>query len=193
MQQCREKIKELRQPYHKAREANHRSSGAPKTFRFYEKLNAILSGDSISITNSPLDTLEAAEREGKLEAEILDEEVELEEDVELPAALPGGAGSQELFSTPEVLGGEQEADETLAAKTLRNTPRTPANQLRQIRKKLRHSKKDMFREVLQRDERQTRESEECWEADAAFASDRADDKSDGGSDRDAQVFDTAAD
>ncbi|EMP33317.1 hypothetical protein UY3_09547 [Chelonia mydas] len=43
----------------------------------------------------------------------LDEEVELEEDVVLPAGSPGGAGSQELFSTPEVLNGEQEADEML--------------------------------------------------------------------------------
>ncbi|EMP28692.1 hypothetical protein UY3_14205 [Chelonia mydas] len=89
---------------------------------------------------------------------MLDEEVELEEDVELPAGLPGGAGSQELFSTPEVLYGEQEADET------------PAQTFK------RRSKEDMFREVLQPDERQTRECKECWEAErqnrkenAAFA------------------------
>ncbi|EMP33163.1 hypothetical protein UY3_09725 [Chelonia mydas] len=105
-QQYKVKIKELRQAYQKAREANHRSGGAPKTFRFYKELNAILGGDSTSIADSPVDTSEAAERGGNLEAEILDEEVELEEDVELPAGSPGGAGSQELFSTPEVLCGE---------------------------------------------------------------------------------------
>ncbi|EMP37849.1 Protein CIP2A like protein [Chelonia mydas] len=103
MQQCRAKIKELRQ-------ANHCSGGAPKTCHFYKELNAIL-GDPTSIADSPMDTSQAAERAGNLEAEILDEEVELEEDVEFPAGSPGGAGSQELFSTPEVLYGEKEADE----------------------------------------------------------------------------------
>ncbi|EMP30562.1 hypothetical protein UY3_12311 [Chelonia mydas] len=67
-----------------------------------------------SIANSPVDTSQAAERGGNLQAEILDEEIKLEEDVELPAGLPGETVSQELFSTPEVLNREQEADEMLA-------------------------------------------------------------------------------
>ncbi|XP_077678806.1 uncharacterized protein LOC144268090 [Eretmochelys imbricata] len=107
MQQCTAKIKEVRQAYYKAKE-NHRSGGAPKTCRFYKELNAILSGDPTSIADSPVDTSQAAERGGNLEAEILDEEVELEEDVVLPAGLPGSAGSQELFSTPQELIWEQE-------------------------------------------------------------------------------------
>ncbi|EMP31924.1 hypothetical protein UY3_10962 [Chelonia mydas] len=57
-----------------------------------------------------MDTLLAAERGGNPQAEILDQEVKLEEDVVLPAGLPDGAGSQELFSTTEVLNREQEAD-----------------------------------------------------------------------------------
>uniref|UniRef100_A0A452GGC1 Myb/SANT-like DNA-binding domain-containing protein n=1 Tax=Gopherus agassizii TaxID=38772 RepID=A0A452GGC1_9SAUR len=61
-QQCSVKIKELRQAYHKVREANHCSGGAPKTCRFYKELNAILGGDPISIADSPVDTSEAAER-----------------------------------------------------------------------------------------------------------------------------------
>ncbi|EMP38405.1 hypothetical protein UY3_04394 [Chelonia mydas] len=113
MQQCRAKIKELRQAYHKLQEANYRSSGAPKTCHFYKELNAILDGDPTSIADSPVDTSEAAERGENPEAEILDEEFELEEDVELPAGSLDGARSQELFSTPEVLKGEQEADEAL--------------------------------------------------------------------------------
>nr|XP_042698026.1 uncharacterized protein LOC112059694 isoform X2 [Chrysemys picta bellii] len=113
MHQCRAKIKELRQAYHKVREANHRSSGAPKTCRFYKELNDILGGDPTSIADCPVDTSHAAESGDNLEAEIVNEEVELEEDVVLPAGSPSGAGSQELFSTPEVLNGEQEADETL--------------------------------------------------------------------------------
>ncbi|EMP38031.1 hypothetical protein UY3_04790 [Chelonia mydas] len=54
--QCRAKIKELRQVYHKAREANHRSSAAPKTCRFYKELDAILGGDLTSTAKSPVDT-----------------------------------------------------------------------------------------------------------------------------------------
>ncbi|XP_034641258.1 uncharacterized protein LOC117884716 [Trachemys scripta elegans] len=200
MQQCRAKIKDLRQAYNKAWDENHRSGGVPKTCRFYKELNAILSGDPTSTVDNLLDTLEAAERGGNLEAEIWDEEVELEEDVELPAGLPGGSGRQELFSTPEVLNGEQEADETLA-QTLRNTPHTPTDWLWQIRKNPRHSKEDVFQEVLQHEERQTRECKECWEAErhdrkdnAAFARQVAEWLlSYGGSDRDAQVFDIAAD
>ncbi|EMP31190.1 Zinc finger and SCAN domain-containing protein 29, partial [Chelonia mydas] len=63
-QQCRAKIKELRQAYHKAGEVNHRSGGAPKTCRFCKELNAILGGDPTSIANSPVDTSQAAERGG---------------------------------------------------------------------------------------------------------------------------------
>ncbi|EMP28109.1 hypothetical protein UY3_14759 [Chelonia mydas] len=110
-----------------------------------------------------MDTSEAAEREGNPEADILDEEVELEEDVVFPAGSPRGDSSQELFSTPEVLNGEQEADET-PAQTLRNTSHTTADQLRQIKKNPRRNKEDMFWEVLQCDEIQTRERKECWEA-----------------------------
>ncbi|KAG6931098.1 zinc finger with KRAB and SCAN domains 2 [Chelydra serpentina] len=106
--QCRVKIKELRQVYQKAWETNHRSGGVPKTCNFYKELNAILGGDPTSITDSPMDTSQAAERGGNPQVEILDEEVELEEDIVPPAGSPGWAGSQELFSTPEVLNAEQE-------------------------------------------------------------------------------------
>ncbi|XP_065413503.1 myb/SANT-like DNA-binding domain-containing protein 2 [Chrysemys picta bellii] len=43
-QQCRVKIKELRQAYHKAREANGRSGAQPQTCRFYTELHAMLGG-----------------------------------------------------------------------------------------------------------------------------------------------------
>ncbi|EMP31204.1 hypothetical protein UY3_11626 [Chelonia mydas] len=87
------------------------------------ELDAILSSDPTSITKSPVDTsegTEAAERGSNPEDEVTDEEVVLDEDVQLPVGSPSGAGSQELFSTPEVfsqsqqlLSGEQEAgDET---------------------------------------------------------------------------------
>ncbi|EMP26932.1 Zinc finger and SCAN domain-containing protein 29 [Chelonia mydas] len=43
--QCNVKIKELKQPYQKARESNHCSGAAPKTCYFYKELDAILSSD----------------------------------------------------------------------------------------------------------------------------------------------------
>ncbi|XP_039386727.1 zinc finger and SCAN domain-containing protein 29-like [Mauremys reevesii] len=153
-QQCRANIKELRQAYPKAWEVNYRSDGAPKTCRFYQELNAILSGDPTSIADSPVDTSHAAERVGSSQAEILDEEVELEEDVKLPAGSPSGAGSQELLATPEVLNGEQEADEV---PDLEEHTTLPMDWLWQIRKNPGCRKEDMFWELLQCDETHTRE------------------------------------
>ncbi|XP_034610056.1 zinc finger and SCAN domain-containing protein 29-like [Trachemys scripta elegans] len=103
--QCREKTKELRKAHHKTREANCHSSASPTTCRFYKELDAILGGYPTSIAKIPVDTsegTEAAERGHNPEDEVIDEEVELDEDVQLPAGLLGGAGGQELFSTPVV-------------------------------------------------------------------------------------------
>ncbi|EMP35935.1 Zinc finger and SCAN domain-containing protein 29 [Chelonia mydas] len=120
--QCRVKIKELRQPYQKEREANHRSGAAPKTCWFYKELDAILGGDPTSTAKSPVDIsvdVEAEERGPNPEDEVIDEEVELDDNVELPVGLLSGAGSQELFNTPEVyqsqqlFSGEQEAGEEM--------------------------------------------------------------------------------
>ncbi|EMP33952.1 hypothetical protein UY3_08904 [Chelonia mydas] len=95
-----------------------RCSGAsPKTCRFCKQLDAILGGNPTSIAKSAVDTSEGTDAEDK----VIDEEVELDEDVQLQAGSPGGAGSQELFSIPEVssqsqqsLFGEQEAGDEMA-------------------------------------------------------------------------------
>ncbi|EMP34786.1 Immunoglobulin superfamily member 3 [Chelonia mydas] len=55
-QQCRMKIKELRQAYQKTREVNSRSGSAPQTCRFYEKLHAILGGDPTTTPKRFVDT-----------------------------------------------------------------------------------------------------------------------------------------
>ncbi|EMP34859.1 Zinc finger and SCAN domain-containing protein 20 [Chelonia mydas] len=172
--QCREKIKEPRQGYHKAREAHHCSSASPNSCRFCKELDAILGGDPTSSAKSPVDTLErttAAERGPNPEDELTDEEVELDEDMQLPAGSLDGAGSQELFSTPEVssqsqqlFSGEQEAGDETPHVALRNTPRTPAECLCPLRKGPRHSKENMFPEVLQSSNAERRECKECWEA-----------------------------
>ncbi|XP_074922648.1 calcyphosin-2 isoform X2 [Chelonoidis abingdonii] len=157
--QCRVKIKELRQAYHKARGANHPSGASPKTCRFCKELDANLGGDPISIAKSPMDTLEgteAAEGGPNLENEVIDEEVELDEDVQLPTGLPSGAGSQELFfilemssQSQQLLSDEQEAGDETPDVAFRNTHPIAAEHLHQIRKRPRHSKEDMFQEVLQ--------------------------------------------
>ncbi|EMP38395.1 Zinc finger and SCAN domain-containing protein 29 [Chelonia mydas] len=51
-QQCHVKIKELRQAYQKAREANSHSGAEPLTCWFYNKLRAILRGDPYSTPTS---------------------------------------------------------------------------------------------------------------------------------------------
>ncbi|XP_065414738.1 uncharacterized protein LOC135973788 [Chrysemys picta bellii] len=170
----RAKIKELRQVYHKAREANHRSDATPKTCQFYKELDAFLSGDPTSTAKSPVDTsvsLEVMERGPNPKNKVIDGEVELDDDVQLPAGSPGGAGSQELFSTPEVssqsqqlLSSEREAGEETPDVAFRNTPHTPAERLHQIRKRPRCSKDNMFWEVLHGSNAEIREHKECWEA-----------------------------
>ncbi|EMP38044.1 hypothetical protein UY3_04803 [Chelonia mydas] len=102
----------------------------------------------------------AAERGRNPEDEVIDEEVELEEDVQFPAGSPDGAGSQELFSTPEV---SSQSQQLLSSESEAGDD-TPAEHLHQIRKRTRRSKEDMFREALQCSNAEKREQKECWEA-----------------------------
>ncbi|EMP35271.1 hypothetical protein UY3_07564 [Chelonia mydas] len=90
--QCKAKIKELRQAYHKAMESNCRSDASSKMCWFYKELDAILSGD-LTTTTSPLDTsagLEVVERGPNPEDKVTDDEVELDDDVELEQGDPVG-------------------------------------------------------------------------------------------------------
>ncbi|EMP41853.1 hypothetical protein UY3_00888 [Chelonia mydas] len=78
---------------------------------------------SLPTAKSPVDTsegMEVAERALNPKDEVIDEVVELDEDVQLPAGSPSGAGSHEPFSTPEVssqshqsLSREQEAGDEM--------------------------------------------------------------------------------
>ncbi|CAM4708700.1 unnamed protein product, partial [Lepidochelys olivacea] len=117
--------------------------------------------------------VEAVERGSNPEDEVIDEEVESDDDVQLPVGSSGGASSQELFSTPEVsrqsqqlLSGEQEAGDKMPETMWPSgtPPSTLAKHLRQITKRPRRSKEDMFREVLHCSSAEKRECKECWEA-----------------------------
>ncbi|XP_074984951.1 zinc finger and SCAN domain-containing protein 32-like [Caretta caretta] len=70
--QCRVKLKELRQAYQKTREANGRSGSEPQTCRFYDELHAILGG---SATTTPAVLFDAFNGDGgNTEAGFGDEE-----------------------------------------------------------------------------------------------------------------------
>ncbi|KAG6938520.1 hypothetical protein G0U57_005780, partial [Chelydra serpentina] len=163
--QCKVKRKELRQEYHKAREANRRSGAAPKTCRFYKELEAIFGGDPTSTAKSPVDTLEgteAAEREPNPE----DEEVELDDDVELPVG-QAARNRSALWSCLASLSSCSPVSKKQERRRLMwpsGTPHIPAECLHQIRKCPRRSKKDMFQEVLHSSKAEKRERKEWREA-----------------------------
>ncbi|EMP28723.1 Zinc finger and SCAN domain-containing protein 29 [Chelonia mydas] len=101
--QCRVKVKELQNAYHKAREANCCSGTVPMSCQFYKELDAILGGDPTSTEKDPVDTslpCVPVESGPSQEEAILDEQgagdPEAEDDSESRDAC-----SQELYSTPE--------------------------------------------------------------------------------------------
>ncbi|EMP26378.1 Zinc finger and SCAN domain-containing protein 20 [Chelonia mydas] len=109
--QCRVKVKELQNAYHKAQEANHRSSAMPMSCWFCKELDVILGGDPTSTVKVPVDTSVAhlpVENGPSQEEEILDEDVagerdrEAEDDSEVRDTC-----RQELISTPEKAGQSQ--------------------------------------------------------------------------------------
>ncbi|XP_053875412.1 uncharacterized protein LOC128832239 [Malaclemys terrapin pileata] len=155
--QCRVKVKELRNAYHKACEANRRSGAAPTTCRFYKELDAILGGDPTSTLGTTMDTLEPSatrqEQEEEEEEQSGSKGAEAEEDT--PESLD--ACSQELFSSQEEGGqsqrpvlGEGQTPEAVPNATLRSQPfvLSPAERLQRIRKRPRRSKEDMLHEVM---------------------------------------------
>ncbi|EMP23991.1 Zinc finger and SCAN domain-containing protein 29 [Chelonia mydas] len=76
--QCRVKVKELWNAYHKAWEANCRSGAAPRSYRFYKELDAILNGDPTSTAKTTVDTSVGripVESGPSQEEEILDKNV----------------------------------------------------------------------------------------------------------------------
>ncbi|EMP28747.1 hypothetical protein UY3_14133 [Chelonia mydas] len=108
--ECRVKVKELRNAYHKAWEANRCSSAAPTSCRFYKELNTILCGDptstvAISVARMPVKSGPSQEKEILHEDLEGDGDPEAEDDSEVRDAC-----SQELFSTPEEASQSQMSD-----------------------------------------------------------------------------------
>ncbi|XP_074828122.1 myb/SANT-like DNA-binding domain-containing protein 7 [Natator depressus] len=98
-QQCRMKIKELRQAYQKTREVNSRSGSAPQTCRFYEKPHAILGGDPTTTPKRFVDTSqEPWVTSGNNKEDTVDEEEGNVRQASRGSILPD---NQELFLTLE--------------------------------------------------------------------------------------------
>ncbi|EMP30054.1 hypothetical protein UY3_12827 [Chelonia mydas] len=100
--QCRVKVKELRNAYHKVQEANHHYGATSTSCWFDKELDVILSDDPTSTAKATVDTLMArmpVESGPSQAEEILDADVkgdpEAEDDLEARDAC-----SQELFSIP---------------------------------------------------------------------------------------------
>ncbi|EMP34511.1 hypothetical protein UY3_08340 [Chelonia mydas] len=104
--QCRVKVKELWNAYHKVREANHHSSAAPTSCRFYKDLDVILSSEPTSTAKTTVDTSVArmsVDSGPSQEEEILDEDGEGD-----PEAVDESEACSQLFFIPEAASQSQE-------------------------------------------------------------------------------------
>ncbi|XP_053861147.1 SRRM2 protein homolog rsr-2-like [Malaclemys terrapin pileata] len=155
-EQCRVKVKELRQAYQKTKEANGRSGSEPRTCRYYAELHAILGGaatttpplfvDSGSgIVSTPEDSADGVEED--------EEEDELAESTQ-HSILPN---SQDLFLTLTEVPSQasqastQDSDPmegTSAAANSSSLP-PPSRRLSQIRRRKKKTREDMFSEIMQ--------------------------------------------
>ncbi|XP_065416053.1 pre-mRNA-splicing factor CWC22 homolog [Chrysemys picta bellii] len=158
--QCRVKVKELRQAYQKTKEANGRSGSEPRTCRFYAKLHAILggaatttqpvivdSGSGIVSSATPEDSADGGEEEEE------EEEDELAESTQ-HSVLPN---SQDLFLTlTEVPSQPSQAstqdpdpmEGTSAAANSSSLP-PPSRRLSQIRRRKKRTRDEMFSEIME--------------------------------------------
>ncbi|XP_053881303.1 uncharacterized protein LOC128835725 [Malaclemys terrapin pileata] len=154
--QCRVKVKELRQAYQKTKEANGRSGSEPWTRRFYAELHAILGGAATTTppvtVDSGLGIVSSATHEDSADGEE-EEEDELAESTQ-HSVLPN---SQDLFlSLTEVPSQPSQAsiqdhdpmEGTSAAANFSSLP-PPSRRLSQIRHRKKRTRDEMFAEIME--------------------------------------------
>ncbi|XP_065438480.1 uncharacterized protein LOC135981118 [Chrysemys picta bellii] len=152
-QQCRVKIKELRQAYHKAREAKGRSSAEPQTCHFYAELHAMLGG---AATTTPTVCYDAVTGETHREEGSGYEEDEDEDNVDSSqqqgSRETGFPNSQDMFITldlepvtPELTQGVLPDPEGTQGTSAANV--SPSQRLVKIRRRKRQTQDDMFTEL----------------------------------------------
>ncbi|KAM9143853.1 uncharacterized protein ACDP82_007573 [Pangshura tecta] len=157
--QCRVKVKELRQAYHKTKEANGRSGAGPKTCRFYTELHAILGGCVTSTpplsVDSEVGVVISAMAEDYVDGEDDDEEAD-EDDLAESTQLSISPNSQELFLTQTELPSQpsqatipdNEAMEGTSAANF-SSILTPSRRLSHIRWREKKTREEMFSEIME--------------------------------------------
>ncbi|XP_043367882.1 uncharacterized protein LOC122459552 [Dermochelys coriacea] len=158
-EQCRTKIKELRQAYQKAKEVKGHSGSQSHTYRFYCELHAIMECDATTTPTMSVDTCKGGVAQSK-EDELLEDEVEEEE--EDSAQVTSGesvfSSSQELLLTleptasPHSQGGLPDHDpgEGTSGANVSTWPlSTPSQRLVQIRRWKKRTRDDMFANLIQ--------------------------------------------
>ncbi|XP_065423515.1 uncharacterized protein LOC135975654 [Chrysemys picta bellii] len=151
--QCRVKVKELRQAYQKTKEANGRSRSEPRTCRFYAELHAILGGAATTtppvIVDSGSGIVSSATPEDSADGGE-EEEDELAESTQ-HSVLPN---SQDLFLTLTEVPSQASTQDpdpmegTSAAANSSSLP-PPSRRLSQIRRRKKRTRDEMFSEIME--------------------------------------------
>ncbi|XP_065436870.1 uncharacterized protein LOC122172748 [Chrysemys picta bellii] len=154
--QCRVKIKELRQAYQKTKEANGRSGSEPRTCRFYAELHAVLGGAATTTppltVDSEAEVISSATPEDSVDGEE-EEEDELAESTQ-HSVLPN---SQDLFliltkvpSQPSQasIQDHDPMERTSAAANFSSLP-PPSRRLSEIRRRRKRTRDKMFSEIME--------------------------------------------
>ncbi|XP_065454603.1 uncharacterized protein LOC135984096 [Chrysemys picta bellii] len=166
-QQCRVKIKELRQAYHKAREANGRSGAEPQTCRFYAELHAMLGGAATTTPTVCYDSVtgETHREEGSGYEEEEDED-NVDSSQQQGSGETGFPNSQDMFITldlepvtPELTQGVLPDPEGTQGTSAANV--SPSQRLVKIRRRKRRTWDDMFSE-LQMSSHADRAQQNAW-------------------------------
>ncbi|XP_065435835.1 uncharacterized protein LOC122174562 [Chrysemys picta bellii] len=166
-QQWRVKIKELRQAYHKAREANGRSGAEPQTCRFYAELHAMLGGAATTTPIVCFDSIngEARNREAGSGYEEDDDE-DNDDSSQQGSGETGFPNSQDMFITldlepvtPELTQGMLPDREGTQGTSAANV--SPSQRLVKIRRRKWQTWNDMFME-LQMSSHADRAQQNAW-------------------------------
>ncbi|XP_067417953.1 zinc finger and SCAN domain-containing protein 29-like [Emydura macquarii macquarii] len=152
-QQCRVKIKELRQSYQKARKANSRSGSSPKTCRFYDEMRAILGGNPTMMPPHSINTSAISQSTINEEDSVDEEEEEAVESRVQESGVSVLPQSQDLFLTPEQSTSTQDStndpgEGTSYTSAVGRPLSSAADRLSQIRKRKKKSRDDIFSELI---------------------------------------------
>ncbi|XP_065440827.1 mediator of RNA polymerase II transcription subunit 15-like [Chrysemys picta bellii] len=166
-QQCRVKIKELRQAYHKAREANGRFGTEPQTCCFYVELHAMLGGAATTTRTVCFDSINGESHNREAGSGYKEDDDEDNEDSsQQGSGETGFPNSQDMFITldlepvtPELTQGVLPDPEGAQGTSAANV--SPSQRLVKIRRRKRQTRDDMFSE-LQMSSHTDRAQQNVW-------------------------------